>query len=345
MKKKYLPEKTVRGARDKVSWGTPGLRSPGCKGIPVSFLHVIKRHSGHSPQTKLWNLHLLSKSFLYLIVKWKGQSLVKMFLKRRKNCPKVLKYDNTKIHQTLIVTLILARLAFNLRCPNMPPGIPPEGSSWGSGQLDRWGFIRVPRLSLKQLSGQEISQVVMKANAGKTSPRPNPPRGWVKYWSRRRGPGGRAPLEGQAGGARSLRQGGELGRAREQTRWTHRVPRQPRGSRLQLSGRPDGAGAAYLDDCVGTRRSSAGTPRGRGAGRRRGSGGAGDAAHWTPPGLRSAASGRKWCQPCPSHAARRREAPAAPLCIEGPRGRSVRDTHGGVRVDADSWNSGIAFSN
>ena len=176
-----------------------------------------------------------------------------------------------------------------------------------------------------------------ESERGEDEPAPQPPAWLGQVLKSAEGTRGtRSPGGPSGGGARSPGQGGELGRAREQTRWTHRVPRQPRGSRLQLSGRSDGAGAAYLDGCVGTRRSSAGTPRGRGAGRRRGSGGAGDAAHWAPPGLRSAASGRKWCQPCPSHAARRREAPAAPLCIEVPRGRSVRDTQGGARVDADS---------
>lgn len=112
----------------------------------------------------------------------------------------------------------------------------------------------------------------------------------------------------------------------------YRVPRQPRGSPLQLAGRSDRPTPLTLTVPRGLGRDSARA----GAGRRRRSGGEGEAAHWAPPGLRSAASGRKWCQPCPSHAARRRVRLALPLSIEVQRGRLAGGTPAGGRVDEDS---------
>lgn len=78
-----------------------------------------------------------------------------------------------------------------------------------------------------------------------------------------------------------------------------------------------GSGAAYLDGSAGTR-------RGRGSGSRHRPRRRRVALGCTR--LRPAASGRKWCQACPSPAARRRGARSAVLRIDCKRGAWL-ETH------------------
>lgn len=226
---------------------------------------------------------------------------------------------------------ILTRLALNLQCLKCPQEFLPRGQVGAPGLPDRWGCRRVSHLSLKQFSGQEIGQMWWKRMRGRRARAPNPRVAGSRTEVSRGDAGNALPARAKRG-ARVLRAKAGSGVGAGTRPIGYRVPRQPRGSPLQLAGRSDRPTPLTLTVPRGLGRDSARA----GAGRRRRSGGEGEAAHWAPPGLRSAASGRKWCQPCPSHAARRRVRLALPLSIEVQRGRLAGGTPAGGRVDEDS---------
>lgn len=186
------------------------------------------------------------------------------------------------------------------------------------------GFIAVPRLTLQQFPGQEICQICCNSS-GKSKPEPQtltppPSRAGSRVEISGGDPGD--PLRSRAtpGGTRSRGQILELPPASDPTGLTNGFLTAPRGPCWRSQGSRDWERHLPRLLC-GALRGAAG--RGKAArlrpGKRR-------AVQTAAPGLQVAAPGRKCCQPCPSHAARRRVALSELLCSEVQGRPLVRDS-------------------